>query len=133
MKIQTITDLRELKGERCIHLWIPREVADLWTDGGSAVEECCGDYQHNFLDILRSSIDDFMVVALDFGESYGSYAEYRKDLEKTATALSKSGIDEAVEWAQKDRRIEEGKQLMAKGITLEKAKRAVEILEKLLE
>lgn len=91
------------KKRKMLQLWIPGEVADIWAQGGNAVEEHCGDYQCLLLDVLRSVINDQLIVEVEFAEAYKSYEGYRVYLEETATALSKSEIDDRVKWVRERR------------------------------
>jgi len=114
-------------------LWVPKEVADLWIQGGKLIIDYGGNYQYNLLDNLRSSVVDILMDPVNLAEKYSSYKAYRADLEKTATDLSKQKIDEIVQCAKGDKRLEVGRKMLKKGITTEKLNQVKALLEECLE
>ncbi|MCJ7770118.1 hypothetical protein MUP37_00920 [Candidatus Bathyarchaeota archaeon] len=108
---------------------VPAQIFDLRNIG--AVGNNYGSFEHLLLDILHVNIEALKEIA-SFAEQYRSYNEYAAYL-RGRGALASKEIDDVVQRAREEKKLEEGRQLLEERVDSQKLDAAQAILEKFLK
>ncbi|MCJ7632592.1 hypothetical protein MUP77_09405 [Candidatus Bathyarchaeota archaeon] len=115
--------------KKLLEIWVPKQVFELWNI--DAVASNCGSFEHLLLDILSANLEALKEIA-GFAEEYGSYTDYAEDLRGHRT-LNDKEIEDVILCAKQERRLEDGRKLLAEGVDAKKLDEAQKTLKKCLD